>query len=82
MSTKLTLTLDNKIILSAKQYASKNGISLSKMVEHYFKGITKDISRDNNSIPPITKELSGFAKMSTSKSDKELLVASLESKYL
>lgn len=52
------------------------------MVEHYFKGITKDISWDNNSIPPITKELSGFAKMSTSKSDKELLVASLESKYL
>ena len=82
MSTKLTLTLDNEIILTAKQYARKNGISLSKMVEHYFKGITKDISWDNNSIPPITKELSGFAKMSTSKSDKELLVASLESKYL
>ena len=82
MSTKLTLTLDNEIILTAKQYASKNRVSLSKMVEHYFKGITKDISWDNNSIPPITKELSGFAKMSTSKSDKELLVASLESKYL
>jgi len=82
VSTKLTLTLDNEIILTAKQYARKNGISLSKMVEHYFKGITKDISWDNNSIPPITKELSGFAKMSTSKSDKELLVASLESKYL
>ena len=82
MSTKLTLTLDNEIILTAKQYARENGISLSKMVEHYFKGITKDVSWDNSPIPPITKELSGFAKMSTSKSDKELLAAALENKYL
>lgn len=82
MSTKLTLTLDNEVIVSAKQYAKTNGISLSKMVEHYFKGIKKDVPLENRPLPPITKELSGYAKINTSKSDKELLVAALESKYL
>ncbi len=82
MTTKLTLTLDNEVILSAKEYAKKNGISLSKMVELYFKGIKRDVSSENSPLPPITKELSGYAKINTSKSDKELLAAALENKYL
>ncbi|MDA3940268.1 MAG: DUF6364 family protein [Spirochaetia bacterium] len=82
MSTKLTLTLDNEVILTAKEYAKNHGISLSKMVEHYFKGISKKIPSDKDDIPPITKELSGYAKITNTKSDKELLVAALESKYL
>ena len=82
MSTKLTLTLDNDVILTAKQYARENGISLSKMVEHYFKEISKSIPSAKDNIPPITKELSGYAKITTTKSDKELLVAALENKYL
>lgn len=82
MSTKLTLTLDNDVIVNAKHYAKENGISLSKMVEHYFKGISKNIPSTKEKIPPITKELSGYAKITTVKSDKELLVAALESKYL
>ncbi len=82
MTTKLALTLDNEVILSAKEYAKRNGISLSKMVELYFKGIKRDVSLENIPLPPITKELSGYAKINTSKSDKELLAAALENKYL
>jgi Family of unknown function (DUF6364) len=82
MSTKLTLTLDNDVIVNAKHYAKENGISLSKMVEHYFKGISANNYSVRDNIPPITKELSGYAKMDSTKSDKELLLAALKSKYL
>ncbi|RKX81598.1 MAG: hypothetical protein DRP58_11650, partial [Spirochaetes bacterium] len=70
MSTKLTLTLDNDVIVNAKQYAKENGISLSKMVEHYFKGISKNSLSTKENIPPITKELSGYAKITSANSDK------------
>lgn len=37
---------------------------------------------DDKKLPPITKELSGSAKFETQKTDKELLLAALEKKYL
>lgn len=39
MTTKLTLSLDDKIIARAKKIARKRGKSLSKMVEEYFNSI-------------------------------------------
>ena len=40
MTTKLTLTIDDKVIDSAKEYARKKGESLSGIVENYLKSIT------------------------------------------
>ena len=40
MTTKLTLTIEDKVIDSAKRYAQKNGKSLSHLVENYLKSIT------------------------------------------
>lgn len=40
MATKLTLSLDEKVIREAKQVAHKRGESLSKMVENYFISLT------------------------------------------
>jgi len=80
MSTKLTLTLDKKIIKIAKEYAKKNNISLSGIVEMYFKTLssgTKDIR-----IGPITSELSGLVNFKTEKTDKELLKEALNKKFL
>jgi len=82
MTTKLTLTMDNNTIERAKQYAKKNKISLSKLVEFYFKSLSTDFENHIESIPPITKELSGIARISTSKSDKELLKDALNKKFL
>ncbi|HMA99869.1 MAG TPA: DUF6364 family protein [Spirochaetota bacterium] len=62
MGTKLTLTLDDSIIRNAKKYAKTNKISLSKMVEFYFKYISSKIVNKKYKIPPITKELSGLSK--------------------
>ena len=40
MTTKLTLTIEDKVIDSAKRYAQKNGKSLSHLVQNYLKSIT------------------------------------------
>ena len=82
MATKLTLTLDNKTIETAKKYAKKNKISLSRLVEFYFKSLSGDNKNDIENIPPITKELSGIAGVTTTKSDKELLEDALNKKFL
>ena len=40
MTTKLTLTMEDQVIDSAKEYARKKGESLSGIVENYLKSIT------------------------------------------
>jgi hypothetical protein len=82
MATKLTLTLDNKIIEKAKIYAEKNKISLSKLVEFYFKSLSHAPRNKLENVPPITKELSGIARIKTEKSDKELLKEALNRRFL
>ena len=59
METKLTLRLDEEIIKSAKKYAKKNKISVSKMVSGYLQALT-DPDEEIYSISPIVKELSGI----------------------
>lgn len=40
MQSKLTLSINSKVIITAKRYAEKKGVSLSKLVEEYFSKIT------------------------------------------
>lgn len=42
MDCKLTLKLDKGSIEAAKLYASRRGLSLSRMVERYFKCLVKE----------------------------------------
>jgi hypothetical protein len=41
MATKLTLSINSKVIESAKIYSRKKGTSLSKLIEDYLVKITK-----------------------------------------
>lgn len=84
MTTKLTLTLDKQVINRAKEYAKKQGTSLSKLVESYFTRIYNQESGEINnvSIPPITKELTGIISSVKSKSNKDLLKDALEDRFL
>ncbi len=60
MSTKLTLTIDGKIIQGAKKYAKSQGRSLSKLIEAYLKSIsTEDNKEAELNLSPITKSLFG-----------------------
>jgi predicted CopG family antitoxin len=46
MNTKLTLTIEQKIIEKAKKYANEKGRSLSDIIENYLKAITKEDTID------------------------------------
>lgn len=58
MTTKLTLRLDDAVIRKAKKTASTKGISLSRMVEDYFKAIT-DQEQQEVRESPVLYEVSG-----------------------
>ena len=47
MKARLNLTIDNDLLSSMKAYANKKQISISELVEGYFKGITKPAKRKN-----------------------------------
>jgi hypothetical protein len=62
MKTRLTLTIDKRIIESAKKYSKKSGVSLSCLIENYLKAlVTKEHIDDNFS--PRVKELMGSIKL-------------------
>ena len=42
MTTKLTLTLEQHIIVKAKEYAKKKGRSLSDIIENYLKVVVTE----------------------------------------
>ncbi|MFT4024487.1 MAG: DUF6364 family protein [Flavihumibacter sp.] len=42
MTTKLTLTIEETVIKTAKKYAEKKGRSLSGLVENYLKTLTTE----------------------------------------
>jgi Family of unknown function (DUF6364) len=64
MNRKLTLSLDERIIQNAKEYAASNNESLSRLVENYFKFIVTKINKKNtpgrNEMEPILNDLSGI----------------------
>jgi len=62
METKLTLRLDKKVIIRAKDYAQNHKISLSKMVEFYLDSVTKEKSKGIE-ITPLVESLSGVVKL-------------------
>jgi len=62
MTTKLTLTLDDKVIRSAKRYARAKGRSVSELVESYFKSLTDLKSDSSEELSPSIKSLMGSFK--------------------
>jgi hypothetical protein len=63
MTTKLTLTIDDTVIHSAKRYAELKGRSLSDMVETYLKSLSAKPQIDDESISPKVLKLMGVIKL-------------------
>jgi len=60
METKLTLRLNDNVIVRAKNYARNHKISLSKMIESYLDSITKQKEEEAKiPITPLVESLSG-----------------------
>jgi len=62
MTTKLTLTLDDKVIRGAKRYARAKGRSVSELVESYFKSLTNLNNESSEELSPSIKSLMGSFK--------------------
>jgi argininosuccinate synthase len=64
MSTKLTLRLNDKVIKQAKETARSKGISLSRIVEDYFRALAV---RKETEAPesPVLSEISGVLSTGT-----------------
>ena len=62
MDSKLTLKLNESVIEQAKQYAKKNNISLSRMIENYLQAVT--VRKENvMKISPLVKSLTGVIEL-------------------
>ena len=86
MLTKLTLTIEEEIIVQAKKYAQKKHRSVSKIVEDYLKNVSEMESIQNKELKNIgkrTKNISGMFKNEyKGQSYQDLLESSLAEKYL
>ena len=82
MNTKLTLTIEQSLIQSAKQYAKRKGRSLSDIVENYLKVITKENDKQKVETTPIASLLRGSFKAPLSFDYKKELTKKLSEKYL
>lgn len=84
MQTKLTLTVDDAVIQTAKEYAKSHKRSLSNIVEEYLKSLANSTADSKKSKHyDIVAELKGSVKdPDPSKSYKELLEEALMEKHL
>jgi hypothetical protein len=55
MTTKLTLTIDDKVIHTAKRYANASGKSLSSLVENYLKTLSTKQAHKIEIAPSVQK---------------------------
>ncbi len=47
MKTRLNLTIDDHLLTSMKTFAEKHRVSVSELVENYFRSVTKPARRKN-----------------------------------
>ena len=81
MTTKLTLTIENSVIDSAKKYAQKKGKSLSDIVENYLKSITSKENKEEVISPKVLK-LMGVIQLPQNFDYKKEIGNALAKKYI
>jgi hypothetical protein len=81
MDTKLTLKLDKAIIEKAKLYARHRGVSLSRVVESYFLGLTREEMPTSRELTGVVAELAGVLAGKEVDTSKESYAEYLTRKY-
>lgn len=81
MDTKLTLKLDNQVIVKAKRYAQKKKISLSYLIESYLDKITETSQDQQDEITPLVKSLTGCIILTKKLDSKKVYRDHLTKKY-
>lgn len=78
MTTKLTLTIEDTVIDSAKKYARHKGKSLSAIVENYLKSISAQDETSSKLSPKVTKLMGAISLPEDFDYKKELSAAVLK----
>jgi len=84
MDTKLTLKLDKLVIEQAKEYASSQNRSLSRIIESYLKSLINRenlIKEDDIKISPFVKSMSTGIKIPADLDYKSEILNHLEEKH-
>ncbi len=81
MSTKLTLSVDEKVVNNAKKVASRQGTSLSKLVEGFLRNLAREPMETEIS-NPVLNELSGSIHVPADFDYKKELKEALVKKYI
>lgn len=82
MNTKLTLTIEESVIVKAKNYARKKNRSLSNLIENYLKAIVNEDVVEESETTSIVNSLKGSFKMPKDFDYKMELSKRLSEKYL
>jgi hypothetical protein len=81
MSKKLTLNVDETIIVKAKQYAQQTGRSLSGLVENYLRNLVA-VQQTNQILEDKIANLSGKIKLPKDFDEEKELRSIFEKKHL
>ena len=81
MTTKLTLTIEEKVIEKAKSYAKQTGRSLSELVENYLRTLTAE-NKDMQQVSPQLKKIIGAVKLPDDFDEEKELRTYFEKKHL
>lgn len=79
MQSKLTLRLDDQLILRAKAHAKQTGKSVSQLVAGYFALFEPIQEPDEASLPPVTRAL--YGALETADVDEQNYYKHIEEKY-
>jgi Family of unknown function (DUF6364) len=55
--SKLTLSVDNRVVARAKRYAAKRGTSVSQLVEQYLDRVSRPAAADQDEVTPLLRQL-------------------------
>ena len=80
MTTKLTLTIEQNVIKTAKIYAHNKGRSLSELIENYLKTLVNK-EKDSNELSPRVKRLVGSVNLPKNYDYKKTLEAHINNKH-
>lgn len=82
MNTKLTLTIEESVIVKAKNYARSKNRSLSNLIENYLKALDNEDVVKESEAATIVNSLKGSFKMPKDFDYKTELSKRLSEKYL
>ena len=62
MTTKLTLSVDPKVVVRAKRYAARRRTSVSRLVEEYLDLVSRASRSEPHEDPPVLRLMRGVAR--------------------